>query len=372
MSLLSFDDDSLSPPSGLPSFDLPPLDLLAGPPGFMPAGNDLFDLSGSVGLGGANDRADVIKTQVMLGNSGDFDLAGLGAPTGWPGGDLTQGIRSFQKRNGLTEDGLILPVPADGVGQDGAGETLAAMRGELRRMKGYTAPTPQDVDRHWQVAARDPDTLTDAAPAPIPSPIVVAQANPDRLPLGVLRPQATMKSEAKPADPKQAAAAAAAEKNRAVVAELLDDPRVRAFLDTLSDRESGGRYNVINGGQRFDDYARHPNTRGKDSAAAGAYQFVPDTWAEVAEQLGLRDFSPAAQDQAAVHLLTERPRNHPDKDMLSAIDRLQRGDIEGAIFAAGKRWGAFPKDASGNSISPGIRPLQPIIDQYNRRLKELR
>lgn len=349
---LSFEDDIYNPP---------PLDLLSGPAGVMPGANDLFDLSGPVGLGGANDRGDVIKTQVMLGNSGDFDLAGLGAPTGWPGSDLTQGIRAFQKRHGLTEDGLILPVPADGVGPDGAGETLEAMRGELRRMKGYAAPTPQDVDRHWQVAARDPDTLSDDSS--IPSPIVVAQANPDKLLLGVLRPQA---------DAKQTAAAAAAEKNRAVVADLLDDPRVRAFLDTLADRESGGRYDVINGGQRFNDYARHPNTRGKESAAAGAYQFVPGTWAEVAGQLGLSDFSPAAQDQGAVHRLTKRYENALKEKLPSAIDRLQRGDIEGAIFTAGREWDAFPKDASGASISGGTRQLQPIIDQYNRRLKDLR
>lgn len=58
--------------------------------------------------------------------------------------------------------------------------------------------------------------------------------------------------------------------------------------------------------------------------------------------------------------------------MLSAIDRLQRGDIEGAIFAAGKRWGAFPKDSNGSSISGGTRQLQPIIDQYQKRLKDLR
>jgi muramidase (phage lysozyme) len=91
----------------------------------------------------------------------------------------------------------------------------------------------------------------------------------------------------------------------------------------------------------------------------------------MAAQLGLSDFTPASQDRAAVHLLTERPKNSPDKDMLSAIDRLQRGDIEGAIFAAGKRWGAFPKDVSASSISGGTRQLKPIIDQYNRRLKDL-
>jgi len=353
---LSFEDD----------YTPQPLDLLTVPP----APDDLFDLSGPVGLGGANDRADVIRTQVMLGNSGDFDLAGLGAPTGWPGSDLTQGIRAFQKRNGLTEDGLILPVPAEGVGDDGAGETLEAMRGELRRMKGYAVPTPQDVDRHWQVAARAPDTLSDA------SPIVVAQANPDKLPLGVLRPQASVKPEgAKPADPKsaeakQAAAAAAAEQNRAVVADLLDDPRVRAFLDTLANLESNGRPDILNGGQRFESYAQHPNADAGNKAA-GAYQFKPGTWAEVATALGLRDFTPASQEQGAVHLLTERRLNERKEKVPSAIDRLQQGDIEGAIFAAGKRWGAFPKDASGESISGGARQLQPIIDQYNRRLKAL-
>lgn len=169
MSLLPFDDDAFAPA----------LDLLTAPP----APDDLFRLSGSVGLGGDNDRADVIKTQVMLGNTGDFDLAALGAPTGWPGTPLTDGIRSFQKRHGLAEDGLILPLPEDGVGADGSGETVQAMRDELDWMKGHSVPRPQDVDGHYrQIAQLTADQQ--------PSAIVTADGNDDGLPLGVMRPGA--------------------------------------------------------------------------------------------------------------------------------------------------------------------------------------
>jgi len=90
----------------------------------------------------------------------------------------------------------------------------------------------------------------------------------------------------------------------------------------------------------------------------------------MARELDLRDFSPASQDMAALHLLrTTRPDDVKDAN---AIARLQRGDIEGAILAAGHQWDAFPKRASGDSMTGHIRPLQPIVDQYNRRLRELR
>lgn len=115
---------------------------------------------------------------------------------------------------------------------------------------------------------------------------------------------------------------------------------------------------------------RHPNIKGRDSKAAGAYQFILDTWARMAKELGLRDFSPASQDMAALHLLrTINPGGLKDAN---AIARLQRGDIEGAILAAGHQWDAFPKKAGGESMAGHTRPLQPIIDQYNRRLRELR
>jgi peptidoglycan hydrolase-like protein with peptidoglycan-binding domain len=116
---------------------------------------DPFRFTGSVGPGGDNFREDVIRAQLLLGNSGDYDLASLGAPTGWPGGELWRGIRKYQKRKGLTADGILLPVGADGVDEDGAGETIYALRDDLgSAFADRRAPTPEEVDRHYEEGER--------------------------------------------------------------------------------------------------------------------------------------------------------------------------------------------------------------------------
>jgi len=125
------------PPSLLDEFDTTSSSSTIAPPTGLGT-DDLFRLSGSVGELGDNQRQDVIKTQVMLGRTGHLDFGTLGGPTGWPGGELTRGLRSYQKDRGLTVDGVMLPD----------GETLHSLSGELPDMSGYRVPTPQDVDRH--------------------------------------------------------------------------------------------------------------------------------------------------------------------------------------------------------------------------------
>jgi hypothetical protein len=116
---------------------------------------DPFRFTGSVGPGGDNLREDVIRAQVLLGNSGDYDLAALGAPTGWPGGELWRGIRKYQKRKGLAADGFLLPLGETGIGEDGAGETIAALREDFGdAFTGRRVPTPEEVDRHYEHGAR--------------------------------------------------------------------------------------------------------------------------------------------------------------------------------------------------------------------------
>ncbi len=92
-------------------------------------------------------------------------------------------------------------------------------------------------------------------------------------------------------------------------------PERRALLNTIRYAEgtwtggSGDGYRMLYGGGRFADLARHPEitvVRRYRSAAAGAYQFLPGTWQEAARRLGLRDFQPASQDQAALYLMEKR------------------------------------------------------------------
>lgn len=69
-------------------------------------------------------------------------------------------------------------------------------------------------------------------------------------------------------------------------------------------------YDILFGGGKFSDYSKHPDrvvrSPGYSSAAAGAYQFMPGTYSEVARELGLKDFSPASQDLAMLYKVRQR------------------------------------------------------------------
>jgi len=122
----------------------------------IPGIGDLFRLTGAVGPEAANARDDVIRAQILLGESGDLDLDSLGGPTGWPGGELTRGLKRYQRRKGLTVDGLMLPD----------GETITALQDELYdRLARYRTPTTAEVDRfHDRLARYRADGSEDVEP----------------------------------------------------------------------------------------------------------------------------------------------------------------------------------------------------------------
>ncbi|MEB3360138.1 MAG: peptidoglycan DD-metalloendopeptidase family protein [Synechococcales bacterium] len=119
--------------------------------------------------------------------------------------------------------------------------------------------------------------------------------------------------------------------------EATGDAKLQAFLDTIAHFE-GADYTTIVGGSTFSDFSDHPRQRvaiasiGDVSTAAGRYQFTDTTWDEFAQKVGVSDFSPESQDKAAIALL----------EAIGALAKLNRGDIDGAIRAAGKRWASFP------------------------------
>ena len=120
------------------------------------------------------------------------------------------------------------------------------------------------------------------------------------------------------------------------------------FLQGLSAPESGGAYDIKNGGSRFTDYSRFPEGigAGGTSSAAGRYQFTSDTWREQAKKLGLTDFTPANQDRAAWDLASTEYRNRSGRDLASD---LKTGGYEADIAKALKgRWPSLPGGSQSN------------------------
>lgn len=98
----------------------------------------------------------------------------------------------------------------------------------------------------------------------------------------------------------------------------------------------------------LDDFADHPRTKvtrtmkGKvyTSQAAGAYQWMPPTWDEMAALYGLTDFSPRNQDIGFVGLLIKR----------KALEDVKAGRFEEAIRKCCWEWASLPGSPYGQPI----------------------
>jgi lysozyme len=95
-------------------------------------------------------------------------------------------------------------------------------------------------------------------------------------------------------------------------------------------------YNKLYGGGKVTDLSKHPNTKvnkwGITSTAAGAYQILNKTWLGLQQDLGLKDFSPASQDRAAIELIARR----------KALDDVMAGRFAQAIEKCRKEWASLP------------------------------
>ena len=85
-------------------------------------------------------------------------------------------------------------------------------------------------------------------------------------------------------------------------------------------RQGNIDYNILYGGGKFEGYDKHPDkvvSGGRyKSAAAGAYQFMPETYYELQQKYDIPDFSPASQDMALYLRMKERGVD-PDKDPIT-------------------------------------------------------
>ena len=151
-------------------------------------------------------------------------------------------------------------------------------------------------------------------------------------------------------------------------------PQRRALLDTIRLAEgtwAGGKddgYGIMFGGGRFDWRKGHPDrvvrTSGYASAAAGAYQFMPDTWREIQKQRGIdpADFSPAAQDEAALALVQRRGALEQfDKEGLSA----------GVLHKLAPEWASLPTTAGRSFYDQPVKSRDELAKFYGQRLSAL-
>lgn len=139
----------------------------------------------------------------------------------------------------------------------------------------------------------------------------------------------------------------------------------------------GGKpgYNVMFGGGKFSDLSRHPDKvisspGGYSSAAAGAYQFMPGTWEEVKNKLGLTDFGPQSQDLAMLYKV--RQRSLPIGG-LAAITKA--GTLTPEIQAAlAPEWASFPTQSGSSYYGQPVKKaaqIQQFFEQGRTRSQNI-
>jgi lysozyme len=155
-------------------------------------------------------------------------------------------------------------------------------------------------------------------------------------------------------------------------------PERRALLNTIRYAEgtwANGQdvgYRIMFGGSLIDSLDRHPNrvnrTPGYASAAAGAYQFMPPTWAMVSRSLGFplqgpNAFGPEVQDQAAIYLVQRRGALHLADQGLFTPELAHRLAPE---------WASFPTMAGRSFYGQPVKRYDELRRFYEWNLSTLR
>jgi muramidase (phage lysozyme) len=137
-----------------------------------------------------------------------------------------------------------------------------------------------------------------------------------------------------------------------------------AFAEGTRDQPNNG-YKTLFGFGQFDDYSRHPDKVVRSgryaSAAAGRYQFMPGTFSRLAKKLGLKDFSPASQDKAAIELAREYGVTQ---------ELLSKDGMSPRVSALlGRQWASFPGKTIG--LDQPTKQLKSVQQAYQKSLGSL-
>jgi muramidase (phage lysozyme) len=150
-------------------------------------------------------------------------------------------------------------------------------------------------------------------------------------------------------------------------------PERRALLNTIRYAEGTWArgenlgYRIMFGGGLMPHLERHPDrvvySGGYASAAAGAYQFMPFTWARASRSLQLPGFGPDVQDQAAIFLIQLR----------GALSLADRGVFTPELAARlAPEWASFPTLAGRSFYGQPVKRYTALKAFYERNLAELR
>lgn len=147
---------------------------------------------------------------------------------------------------------------------------------------------------------------------------------------------------------------------RAYLGKLAQDPRFKAWFETIRQVEGGAPRRVV-GGATAPNSPRHPGSFGMGmkgpkgwSTAAGNWQITQSNWKALAPLLGLTDFRDVDQQMLAALALFAAEGG--DKALLE-------GNFRGALKASSP-WAATPL-----SHLPGRKPLSP--DQFLSRYRDV-
>ncbi len=141
-------------------------------------------------------------------------------------------------------------------------------------------------------------------------------------------------------------------------------PQAAALLRVIRHAEgtAGPKgYSTKFGGGQFDLSKGHPNQivkseNGYYSAAAGAYQFMPDTWRGVSSKLKLPDFSPRSQDLGALQLIRARGVD-PDQPLTpQSLNKLA------------PEWASLPTLKGTSYYGQPVKAVKELLNIYQQNL----